>query len=471
MIMKRKQLKFSVLAVVLAVLSLFYGCSKDGVNTSSWKVAIPFEYDSITISPNGTFITVEQNGKYGIYQRNGESYEEMFPIQYDNITWSTQEDFVFLTANKQTEVFKKDKSKLFPNSFANIWDGGSSQNFIASDDGIHFGYLNQDGTWILKPEYTTLIPFTENRFFVTRSNGKQDLIDADGNSLLSDGLTVSEPFQSISCLDVINEAHQHGICDLDGTLIVPAIYSKITVIEDNNVRYPFLCTKSDNTIDIYGRDRTIFMQDLDYDDVKPINEEIVLVKRDDLYGVISKENDIIMPIQYPYIEFHTDDGYGILLNEEGYQLINLQCEIITDRVYDNIRPGSGAIRYEINGKYGYLKANGKELTPPEYDFASITLENGLLFATKDEKAGYLNSNGDCVIDFKFSAGSDFYEGYARVVEDGKLGVINTDGTYVIPPEYDPTTSIGNLINAEGRNGLMKLQKNQKWGVAQIINPK
>ncbi len=465
--MKRKRFLFTIIAGLLAALFLFNGCSKNGGDTSSWKVAIPFEYDSITISPNGTFITVEQNGKYGIYQRNGESYEKMFPVQFDNITWSTEEDLVFITANKQTEVFQKDKSRFLANSFASILEGSSSHHFIASDDGIHFGYLNDSGNWILKPEYTTVIPFTENRFFVTRSNGKQDLIDGEGHSLLTDGFSVSEPFQSISCLSVTDETYRHGICDLDGTIMIPAMYSKIALVENNSGRYFFICTTSGHTIDIYEQDGTIFMQDLAYDAVKPIDEEMVLVKQNDLYGVISKRNDILMPIQYPYIEFHADDGYGILVNEKGYQLINMQCEIITKRPYDTIRSGSDAICYEIDGKFGYLKSNGEELTPPEYDFASITMENGLLFVVKNEKAGYLDSNGDCAIDFTFSAGSDFCEGYARVVESGKLGVINTEGMYVIPPEFDPNTSIGKLINAEGSNGLMKLQKNQKWGVVQV----
>jgi hypothetical protein len=41
--------------------------------------------------------------------------------------------------------------------------------------------------------------------------------------------------------------------------------------------------------------------------------------------------------------------------------------------------------------------------------------------------GYINTNGDMIIEPKFDSADSFYQGYARIVYKGRDGLINTEG--------------------------------------------
>ena len=55
---------------------------------------------------------------------------------------------------------------------------------------------------------------------------------------------------------------------------------------------------------------------------------------------------------------------------------------------------------------------------------------------KDDKTGFINEQGEVVIDFEFEGASTFSEGLARVFVGDKVGFINLEGNMVIPPIYD-----------------------------------
>ena len=60
----------------------------------------------------------------------------------------------------------------------------------------------------------------------------------------------------------------------------------------------------------------------------------------------------------------------------------------------------------------------------------------LLPAQKDGKSGYINSNGQVIIDFEFDflASGKFLEGLASALVKDKAGFINTKGDFVIHPQ-------------------------------------
>jgi bifunctional DNA-binding transcriptional regulator/antitoxin component of YhaV-PrlF toxin-antitoxin module len=63
--------------------------------------------------------------------------------------------------------------------------------------------------------------------------------------------------------------------------------------------------------------------------------------------------------------------------------------------------------------------------------------NQILFpVTKGGKSGFIDSNGQVVIDFEFDGVSSFSEGLARIFIDEKVGFIDIRGNIVIPPKFD-----------------------------------
>lgn len=52
------------------------------------------------------------------------------------------------------------------------------------------------------------------------------------------------------------------------------------------------------------------------------------------------------------------------------------------------------------------------------------------------KAGYVDENGNWVIEPKFDDVWSFQDGIAKIKLKGKLGLIKSDGTYLLEPQFD-----------------------------------
>lgn len=72
-----------------------------------------------------------------------------------------------------------------------------------------------------------------------------------------------------------------------------------------------------------------------------------------------------------------------------------------------------------------------------------------------DKVGYIDKEGDFVIEPKFDAAKDFYEGLAPVKLDGKWGYIDKTGEFVIQPQFDKADIFS--------SGLAAVKVDGKWG--------
>ena len=102
--------------------------------------------------------------------------------------------------------------------------------------------------------------------------------------------------------------------------------------------------------------------------------------------------------------------------------------------------------FEKDGKYGYYHSKKKEIViPAEYEDAQRFSE-GLAGVMKEERVGFINLKGETVIGFDFlykenkRDKSVFQFGYCAIPNaQGKYGVIDHTGKWVITPEYEDAT--------------------------------
>jgi len=98
-------------------------------------------------------------------------------------------------------------------------------------------------------------------------------------------------------------------------------------------------------------------------------------------------------------------------------------------------------------KYGFIDRSGTYVIPPVFDRVS-SFREGLAYAERDGKAGYINRQGETVIPFSFPVthgdhiGFDprFFNGLAVARgPSGTLGYIDTSGNFIIEPLYYSAT--------------------------------
>lgn len=78
------------------------------------------------------------------------------------------------------------------------------------------------------------------------------------------------------------------------------------------------------------------------------------------------------------------------------------------------------------GSWGYVNRDGEFVIEPKFEYAG-PFRNGLAAVVKDKKMGYIGKSGAFVIPNRFEEALDFSEGLALVRENGKYMVIDTEG--------------------------------------------
>ncbi len=105
-------------------------------------------------------------------------------------------------------------------------------------------------------------------------------------------------------------------------------------------------------------------------------------------------------------------------------------------------------------KWGFINNDSVVIIPFEYDFLN-PFENGLAYAKNDGKEFFITKK-NLKLEGDFDAVDSFSEGLASAKRNNKWGFINSEGKFVIPPQYDK-------VDCFRPSGLCAVQKNGKWG--------
>ena len=91
---------------------------------------------------------------------------------------------------------------------------------------------------------------------------------------------------------------------------------------------------------------------------------------------------------------------------------------------------------EAKFKWGYINKAGQVVIKDRFDDAR-NFKEGLAVIRKKGKWGYINKKGEEIIPAQFKAAWSFSEGVARVLTfDKKMGFIDPDGNFIIEPNFD-----------------------------------
>lgn len=130
----------------------------------------------------------------------------------------------------------------------------------------------------------------------------------------------------------------------------------------------------------------------------------------------------------------------------------------TDWLYENFSYKS----FTKKKKYGYKDSNtGKVVIKPVYDFVqpffySSLRGKDLAYVSVGGKYGYIDKDGNMVIEPQFDGADRFSDGLAMVLVDGKRGFIDKTGRLVIPARYDDAGSFGSY------EGLAPVKLKGEW---------
>lgn len=184
------------------------------------------------------------------------------------------------------------------------------------------------------------------------------------------------------------------------------------------------------------------------DFISESSKELKVARYKGKYGLLSNNNETVVPFKY--------DAIGC--NDKWHAHKNGNDDMIIENYYD-------WISVSLNGKWGCVDRQGKEIVPIIYDAIQDCVYNKdyeLCWIKKEGRYGALNKKGELIIPIKYESEIRFYNHQpSRVKENDKWGFINESGEVIVPIKYSTTRG----FPYEG--GLAPVSVDAKYGYIDI----
>lgn len=423
--------------------------NKYGLIDFDGKVVAKPNYDEIaSFDYNEGLLLVKKNGKYGIININGVT---VVNEEYDRI---------------ESDGYYEDNETQYKKS-----------GFIVGknvDDSVKYGYINRNAEKILDTKYDQIDrienPDKNNDvYLVAFENGQAGFYKNKDN-------VIKHEFEDIGfdknnkCL-ILQKNSKQGLADFNGNIQIDLKYDNIFISGK------YVNAQNSESIDIYDYSTK---QKINYENIVGLNQTIsdkysIAITDSEKFKIIDNEKNELKQKEYDYLEYVYGD-YFITYKNKKFGIIDSNGDGIVDFKYDSLQkiPNTNlvqAVNFNKNttdiikdGKVVASMSNAEIWIKENYlvmnstsdrkyiNFDGETLENTELFELKlyackqSGKWGFVNSNGENVIECKYDFVTEFNtNGFAGIKQNGKWGVINLNGEIIVEPKYEIDSNNPNFI--------------------------
>ena len=196
-----------------------------------------------------------------------------------------------------------------------------------------------------------------------------------------------------------------------------------------------------------------------YDEVRDFHDGLAFVaKVQDLdepgyegtYGYININGEEVVPCTNYYYQYaiSPDFSEGLAGFKAGdkYGYINTKGELVIDAIYDKVTPFSdGLALVAIDDSIFFIDREGNKVLDWKWDYpfaidcdgvSYYDFKNGMIEVEYNGKSGMVNKKGEYIIPPKYHRVGTFSEGLIALESNGKWGFVNSQGETVIPFKYE-----------------------------------
>ena len=296
----------------------------------------------------------------------------------------------------------------------------------------------------------------DNFIFSVKKDGKWGAIDANSHwmirpqfeNMITSGYT---PFWYGAQVD-----DKYGFIDVNGQWIHEPIFDEIDY-EHSDVSYVIIDEKI-GYVNFLGQS----IMDSTYDVLNDISKDYLQYKSSKKRGIIDWEGnelfafyDDLNYISNDYLQFKSNEKRGII-DWEGN-------ELFASEAYWNIEYIDEASLFKVqhrNGKWGLMDTNGNVVLSLMFDNITmlyphvfVLVENGISRLINVKKSDYTIENVQRVEKITWQLPS---LSLCHIQQSKKFGIINKDGTWIIPAHYDEKIKIDHPFLVGMRGGMWEV---------------
>lgn len=300
-------------------------------------------------------------------------------------------------------------------------------SIIKSTSGL-YGYINQQGQVVIKPQFESAYPFADNGLAKVSVNNRTGFINKSGEFVIKPQYGPVSDFGD-NGLAAVEFSGEFGFINESNERVIRGLH------------YDYVGKFSQGLANFsdFKRNTTGY-----------INESGQRVIE---FGL----NDFRLCGDAPF----SNNGLACIENSnnnlKGY--INTSGQFVIEPQFKGAGSfaANGLAIVKVSGeRWGFINATGQFVIQPQYTSAGYFANNGLAYAEINGKNGFIDSSGNFVIQPQFeSVFGGFESGLAEVRMNGRHGYINEQGQWVsdyeIPMQASEGKQSAELTERHARN--------------------
>ena len=422
----------------------------------------------------------EEDGKYGLISLEGKKitnpiYEEIDTLQYKEGEFVIKKDNKYGIMNMNGYVIiNPEYDNIKADAYYSPDTGYKNDGYIVSnttDEGYRYGYIDSEGNKILDTNYNDLyrINYEGETYLICAENGKYGLFNKDKNIIPNEYQAITYIEGDNLCL--VQKGKKYGIITLEGSMILQVRYNQIDINGD------YIYTTDENSeIKVYDKkgNEVEVNQNTTISTIQENPEYKIYIDTSNgttLYSIYQGENKITNG-NYNYIGYLSNNNYIASRQNEKLGVIDQNENIKLEMKYDTIRKidGTNLVEADIQStntieiyssnlekiaemnnatltvEDNYIKLSSTteikyfDLEGKEKQNTEIFPENTIFAKSQNGKWGFVDKNGQVVIDYQYDEVTEQNEyGFAGVKLNDKWGIVDKNGKIIVEPTYEINT--------------------------------
>lgn len=404
-----------------------------------------FKVDSLKVA------AVCKDGKWGLIDYNGEvlakpHLDSIFPFHNGLARnyWSYR--YGYMDSKGKTVIFNRYEEAT------DFRDGKA----LVMDENIYY-IIGAKGDTLTKLPYSKVHPF-KNGYAKVELNKKVGYIrESDFEENIP---TTYEWLGGMINGYAIAKNSARGMIDSLNNVIIPFKYKYLIQNEDNYVAGTLVNANKWGVLNKQGE----IIIPYKYEMIRLFSKDLFRFQKGKKWGIANLQDDWVLNPEYDYIHDFYQEDLAMINKGKKYGLIDKAGNIVVPIKYDRVYYQDSLIAARL-GKWGAVDKQGRTIIPHIYDDMSFP-NNDRIPVKKQGKWGYINYKNELVIPYQFdycSMFSNYYsQPYTASVRINKLeGVIDLQGNFIIPCEYQSLSWVNGVYIAKKDNKYGVLDKNGK----------
>lgn len=352
-------------------------------------------------------------------------------------------DSVFVAYNQLTTIHNfKTKKQLYTTEPTEL--GGFQEERLLAKNYNGFFWMDLQGKRISTKNYAQASSFVNGIAFarVGQYDSKVKLINLSGNEMgevngtpltsFEDGLiwVKSSNKNTILAVDSLGKT----LWSVDSATGAKHLGNKMVAIQNMRSKYMLYSVQGKR------------LSDSLFDELGLARDGVIGFKKNNRFGFMDYQANIVIA---PTYKGATNSSGKLIVLQSGNEVyvVNPAGKRLTDSTFTSGRdPIDGIAPVARAGKWGLINAQGKLIVPCLYEDVMWAAANRI-FIKKGTLWSLADYNGKPIGNLAFSNAEPFREGYARVVSNNSMGLIDMQGNWVLKPLYKDLFEVKNQMTA------------------------